>query len=115
MECSAKSIDDVVVVSVSGRVDHKSSREFEAVLKPHLDVCIAGDRRKMVIDLAGVDYMSSAGLRVLMMAARTGTQHKARIVVAALQPTIEEVFRISRFNLVLQVHPSVQEAVAALA
>jgi phosphoribosyl 1,2-cyclic phosphodiesterase len=61
MECSAKSIDDVVVVSVSGRVDHKSSREFEAVLKPHLDVCIAGDRRKMVIDLAGVDYMSSAG------------------------------------------------------
>ena len=114
MECRSQLIADVLVISVSGKIDHKSAGDFEAALKPYLDGCAAGDHSQIVVDLADVDYMSSAGLRVLMVAAKTGANHQARIVVAALQPTIEEVFKISRFDLVLKVYPSVNEAVAAL-
>src|SRR5438046_5355941 len=82
-------------------------------LKSGLDAYIAsshagGDR--LVLDFSQVDYISSVGLRVLMLAGKEIREHGGSIVVAALQPVVREIFEISRFNLVFQCFGSVREA-----
>jgi anti-anti-sigma factor len=110
MEFSSEKISDVTLLKIQGRVDHNTAKDFENALKPHLDRCISGEQKKIIIDLNGVDFMTSAGLRVLMIAAKTCDKHKADIAVAALQPGIQEIFKISRFDLVIKTFPTVESA-----
>jgi anti-anti-sigma factor len=109
MECRAQKIVDVLLVQVAGRIDHNTARAFEEALLPLLDNSPAGGQ-KVVLDLSGVAYMSSAGLRVLTLAAKQCRQHNGTIVIAALSPWLQEVFRISRFETIFTVFKSVPEA-----
>jgi anti-anti-sigma factor len=68
----------------------------------------------VVLDFADVEYISSAGLRVLMIAAKQMRARDAKIAVAALQPMVAEIFAISRFDRVLEVFPSVRSALEQL-
>ena len=63
-----------------------------------------------VVDFAGVEYISSMGLRVLMVAAKQLRARGMRIAVAALTPVVKEIFDIARFNHVTEVFPSVRAA-----
>ena len=65
----------VLIVSVSGRIDHITSEEFTKSLDPLLDQCTQG-HPSILLDFSGVDYISSAGLRVLMMASRRAKAQK---------------------------------------
>ena len=67
----------------------------------------------VVLDLSALEYVSSAGLRCLMLASRQAKAQHGRISVAALQPMVSEIFTISHFNLVFQTFPTVREALAA--
>ena len=64
---------------------------------------------------AGVEYVSSVGLRVLMLAAKQVTAQNGRIVIAALTPVVSEVFQISRFDLIFSVFDTLDSALVALA
>jgi anti-anti-sigma factor len=103
---------DVVVLSPKGRVDHATAEALKTSLAPHLALCAEG-RDHVVLDLAGVDYISSAGLRVLMLAAKQAKAQHGFLAVAAVQPLVQEILEISKFTLLLRVLPSVREAVAA--
>jgi anti-anti-sigma factor len=103
---------DVVVLSLKGRVDHASAEGLRADLAPHLARCAAGQDH-LVLDFAAVDYISSAGLRVLMLAAKQAKAQNGFLAVAAVQPLVQEILEISKFTLVLRTLPSVREAVAA--
>ena len=112
MELAPRRFADAVVVSPAGRVDQSNVEAFQAALAPHLQQCAAGADR-VVLDLSGLEYISSAGLRVLMLAAKQCKAQKGTLLVAGLQPLVREIFEISKFNLVLKIVPSVQEALAA--
>lgn len=79
----------------------------------HLAEC-RGDRNSLVLDFGGVDYVSSVGLRALMLAAKQVKAQSGRIAIAALTPMVAEVFQISRFNLVFSTFETVEGAVAGL-
>ena len=64
-------------------------------------------------DLSGVDYISSVGLRVLMIAARRMREAQATLALADLQSVVAEIFAISRFDKVIDVQPSVRAALQA--
>ena len=66
----------------------------------------------LVLDFAGVDYISSVGLRVLMIAARQMRAAQAQLSVAALQSVVAEIFSISRFDKVLAVSATLEDALA---
>ena len=68
----------------------------------------------IVLDLSGLEYVSSAGLRCLMIAARESKSRAGRILVAAMQPVVAEIFQISRFNLVLEVFPTLRDALGSV-
>jgi anti-sigma B factor antagonist/stage II sporulation protein AA (anti-sigma F factor antagonist) len=109
VEFSSRRLADVIVAAPVGQFDHLSAQQLQAALTPILDEAVAG-RTPVVLDFSGVDYISSMGLRVLMMAAKQMRAANARICVAALQPVVEEIFDIARFKHVLEAFPSVRAA-----
>lgn len=109
MDVSSRRYNDVVVAVPAGRVDHASADALQQALAP----TVAGDAA-LVLDFTDVDYISSVGLRVLMMASRQVRARQARIAVVALQPVVREIFEIARFQHVVEVFASVREALAAL-
>ncbi len=111
MQISTHQFADTLVVTPAGRIDHRSAAELEATLLPLL--ASAAERRgALVLDFAEVEYISSVGLRVLMIAARQMRAAQARLSVAALQTVVAEIFTISRFDKVLVVHATLDEALA---
>ncbi|HMO46231.1 MAG TPA: STAS domain-containing protein [Rubrivivax sp.] len=111
MHIATQQFADTLVVTPSGRIDHRSAAELEAALAPLLDSA-AARRGALVLDFSGVDYISSVGLRVLMLAARQMRAAQARLAVAALQSVVAEIFSISRFDKVLEVHATLEQALA---
>ena len=103
----------VLIVTVSGRIDHTASEEFTKVLDPLLDRCAEG-HPPVLLDFSQVEYISSAGLRVLMMASRRSKAQKGAFAIASLQPMVQEVFAISRFNLIVPCYVSVDSACKVL-
>jgi anti-anti-sigma factor len=101
------------VVSPRGRLDHENCDAFQNDLATELDAC-AQESATLVLDLSGMEYVSSAGLRCLMIAAKQAAARKGRVVVAAPQPVVAEILQISRFNLVLPVFGTTREAVASV-
>lgn len=112
MEVSDKREGNVVVLSAAGRIDHQTADAFQNALEPHLANC-AADGDSLVIDLAEVNYVSSVGLRALLLASKKASARKGKIAVAGMQPTVAEVFRISRFDSILPAYESVSAAVEA--
>jgi anti-anti-sigma factor len=113
MEIKNKSYGDILVLSPEGRIDHANSEDFRNSLVPFVDRCKSGGER-IVLDLAGVDYISSAGLRCFMLAEKQAKSQGGTIVVAAMQPVVKEIFEISRFTLVFDTFSAVQEAIGKL-
>ena len=109
MEFSSRRLADVVVVAPVGQIDHPNAQKLQQALAPLLDQ-VAAARAPLVIDFSGVEYISSMGLRVLMVAAKQMRGANARIAVAALRPVVEEIFDIARFRHVLEVFPSLRAA-----
>jgi anti-anti-sigma factor len=102
---------DAVVVSPAGRIDHASAAGFEAALTP-LIAQAASRQGAVVLDFSGIDYISSVGLRVLMVAAKAMREHQAPLLIAELQSLVAEIFTISRFDRVLTVVPALDDAFA---
>ena len=113
MPVSHRNYADARAVMPTGRLDHGNCESFRGELAVHLDACAASGER-LVLDLAGLEYVSSAGLRCLMLAAKEASARKVRMVVAGMQPVVAEIFQISRFHLVFDVFPTVRDALAAL-
>ena len=114
MELTSSKLGSVRVLHVHGRLDHAHAKAFETALAPHLVDCSpAGE--PVVLDFANVVYISSVGLRVLLLAAKQVKAQQGRIAIAALTAIVTEVFQVSHFNLVLKVFPDVASAAAELA
>ena len=113
MELSSSYLGSVHVLAVHGRLDHAHANEFETALTPHLATCTAAGA-PVVLDFSNVVYISSVGLRVLLLAAKQVKAQQGRIAIAALTPIVAEVFQVSHFNLVLKVFADVAAAAAEL-
>ena len=114
MELSSSNLGPVCVLHVEGRLDHAHARAFETGLAPYLLDCTAAGS-PVVLDFAKVPYISSVGLRVLLLAAKQVKAQQGCIVIAALTSNVSEVFEVSHFNLVLKVFPDVAAAAADVA
>ncbi|HVQ78221.1 MAG TPA: STAS domain-containing protein [Candidatus Binatia bacterium] len=113
MDLSPKRFADTMVVFPVGRIDLANYEEFKAALWPHVDSCrVGGDA--LVLDLSGVDYISSAGLLALMLASKQITSQGGALVITGLQPFVREVFEVSRFSALLDIAPSTRAALARI-
>jgi len=113
VQFSSLRLADVVVAVPAGQIDHPNAERLEQALAPILDAA-APHRCALVLDFSRVEYISSMGLRVLLMAAKQLRAQNARIAVASLQPVVKEIFEIARFNHILEVFTDVRAALEQL-
>ena len=109
MKLTTREQSGILIASAVGRIDHISSEGFATKLAPLIKDCLPG-KPALLLDFSGVDYISSAGLRVLMMTSRQVKAQQGIFAIAALQPLVQEVFAISRFNLIIPCYISVEAA-----
>jgi anti-sigma B factor antagonist len=99
------------VVVVHGEVDSSTASLLDkAVADAAQRAAESGGDAVVVVDLTEVSFMDSAGLRVLVMAGRT-TDVTVKVVVGS--PELKRLLRISALDTVLDVHPSLDDALAA--
>lgn len=115
MALASKQFGNVLVLKVVGRLDQDNCDVFRDDLGLHLRLPTPAPLTQnappaIVLDLAELEYISSAGLRCFMLAAKETKSRDGRIVVAALQPMVAEIFQISRFDLLIPVFPTLRAA-----
>lgn len=106
MEISERKVGDVCVVGLNGRLDSGTSDS----LAQRLHLLIDGGERRLVIDGEQLDYISSTGLRVLLVAAKQLKATDGRIVLSSLRPHILEVFEIAGFTSIFPVYGNTDQA-----
>lgn len=109
MEVKEQRHGNVTVLGLIGRLDSLTCRAFEGQLLGTL-----GDSSAVVVDCAGMEYISSAGLRVLLMAAKQARSAGGQLALATLQDNPREVFEISGFAAIFSIYPTLEEALAAV-
>jgi len=111
MEIRTRRVNDVLVVDMVGRLDSRSSGPVSTELN---EIAQRGER-KLVLNIAGVEYMSSAGLRALLVAAKLVEVHEGALKICTPSPGVRRVMEVSGIGSLLHLCASEQEALAALA
>jgi anti-sigma B factor antagonist len=101
--------NDVWTVSPQGRLDLPAARAIEDSLNELLD---AG-RGRVVVDLAEVGYVASAGLKALLTALRRARLQDGDVRLASLTTRVREVFEMAGFDQVFSIYGNVDEAIAS--
>jgi anti-sigma B factor antagonist len=109
MNIETRELKHVSVVKISGRVNSVTAPEVETVLHDLID----SDRHQVVLDLQEVEYMSSAGLRVLVTALKAAQKSGGDLKLAQLAVRVKEVLDLSGLTPIFNVYRDVVEAVGA--
>ena len=99
---------DVFIFGLSGKLDATTSKAFEERV-----LAVTASERQLVVDLSGLDYVSSAGLRVFLLAAKRLNGSNGKMVLCSLKEPVREVFDIAGFLSVFPVYSSYDEAVTS--
>jgi anti-sigma B factor antagonist len=105
--------DNVLILHPCGRIDYDASSEFQKELVT--SICDATDRKiDLIVNCAEVQYVSSAGLRAFMFAARVAQLGRVTLTLCCLQGPVSSVFEISGFTRLLSVKDTEAEAIASI-
>jgi anti-anti-sigma factor len=102
--------DKATILVIEGRIDSASSAELEKRLAALIET---GGVKDILLDFGAMDYISSAGLRVLLMAAKKTGKLGGKVVLSGLCANVKEVFDISGFSNIFGIYLSQEEAYAA--
>jgi anti-sigma B factor antagonist len=109
MNIEMRELKHVSVAKVSGRVDSATAPELEKALLGLLDA----ERSQIVVDLQETDYMSSAGLRVLVAMHKAAKKNGGGLCLAQPSARVQEVLDLAGLTPVFAVYPDVVEAVGS--
>ncbi len=102
--------DSVLSVFPSGRLDGLTVGEFEEQVRENSAV----EDQLLLIDFSSVEYISSAGLRVLLILAKSMGSAESKFALCALSDSIMDVFRISGFDQIMSIYKDREEALASI-
>ncbi len=101
----------VLLLHLTGRLDSLNSSHIESDFLSH----IKNSSGPILINLHGLDYMASAGLRLILMAAKQAKAQNLDFALCGLQPHVHHVFEISGFFNIMTAYPDQEAALQALA
>ena len=87
-----------LIVRVAGRMDTTTAPAVEAELKNSI-----GDIEKLVLDFSELEYISSAGLRVILSTQKTMNKQGGEMVIRNVNETISEIFDVTGFSDILTI------------
>ena len=101
---------DTLVAKAEGRIDGTNAREFQ----DDLDSVIEEGDRAVILNFQDLMYISSAGIRVVLMTAKTLQRREALFALCSLSEPVREIFEVSGFDKIIPIHASQDEAISAL-
>lgn len=109
MEIQDEQVDEVTVITLKGSIDALTAPQ----ITDHIRALVNQGRIKLVADLSGVDYTSSAGLRVLLGAIKDTRSQSGDMRLAGVQPDVLKVLTLSGFTNILKMFDDVASASAS--
>lgn len=106
MDIATSQENGVNVVKLSGRFDAQSAGQVDEGLQK----AVADGGNKLLIEMTGVEYISSAGLRVLLSTAKRINASAGKLALCGLQPYVLEVFDVAGFTSIFQIQPNLAAA-----
>ncbi len=110
MEITQENINDVAIVSLKGRLNVTTTSELEQVF----NTLFEENRAKVLVECRELEYISSAGLRVLLTAAKQFKKISGEIALAGLSQNVKQVFEISGFTSIFTIYTTRDEAVKSM-
>jgi len=110
MELSGELAGDVLVLTPEGRIDGSNSADFQSAVMERIDE----GSESILLDFASISYISSAGLRAVLILAKKLNQMKGKFALCSMQQSVQSVFEVSGFVKIIDVHPGREEALAAM-
>jgi len=107
MEITEERRADVLILRVIGKLDASTSKALEDKILP----MISSNQAKLVVDLSQLDYISSAGLRIFLLAAKRMDASKGKMTLCSLKDSVKQVFDIAGFSSFLSLSGSTEEAI----
>jgi anti-sigma B factor antagonist len=98
--------DAINIFKLAGRLDSNTSQEFE---KTVFDA-ISNGSKHMIFHFKDIDYISSAGLRVILKATKALKREEGKILLCDMQDYVKEVFEIAGFDALLPIVPTIDDA-----
>jgi anti-anti-sigma factor len=111
MELTEEARGGVTVVTARGRLDSASSAMFAERLG-HL---VAGAQPRLVVDFAKVDFVSSVGLRAVLIIMKKIKAAGGMFALCAVQDPVRDVLDITGFTTMIAIHPELASALATMA
>ncbi len=109
MELSTQIVNSVTVIAVVGEVNAATAPELDRLIREQQ----AQGRYRLVIDLSRADYVSSAGMRVLLVGGKTCRRQGGDLRLAGLPAPVREVLDMAGFTSLFEIREDVAAAVAS--
>ncbi len=106
MDIIEKRLNEIIVFKLNGNLNSNTSPELE----DKIFEAIKNESKNMILDFEDLDYISSAGLRVIMKAAKNLKQSEGMIVLCSMQDYVKEVFEIAGFDAYLPIVSTMDDA-----
>lgn len=110
MEISTETSNGALIARAEGRIDGANARDFESAVQTAVRDCEGA----FIIDCENLSYISSAGLRAILLIAKTLGKRQVKFALCSLSDPIAEIFQISGFDQIISTHSSRDEALAAV-
>ena len=111
MNVRIEALAEATYVTPEGRLDFDAAPGFQEAVERVLSSA-GKSSTAVIIDGTGLEYVSSAGLRAFLLAARSAQRSGIAFALCALQPAVREVFELSGFNRIIPVHADRASALA---
>ena len=109
MKIETRNIYDVLVVDMAGQLDTSTSGDAS----DQMVKIVQGDSKQIVLNLDGLEYVSSAGLRVILLSAKLLQAGRGELKICHANGIVKDVLETSGFNSLLHIYDTEKDAVAA--
>ncbi len=110
MDVTSNQTEKALIITADGRLDTTTAADFESKC---MEIISSGDKN-IVIDLKGIEYISSAGLRSILSVGKKVRSDGGNLVFCNLRGMVREVFEISGFSSIFTIHDTREQALEAL-
>ena len=106
MEIKQQKRDNVSILELIGRLDANTAGQLEKTLIPMIE----SGEKSIILDFSNLEYISSAGLRILLLAAKMQKKSQGKIILCAMKDFIREIFEIAGFTPIFTICDSLELA-----
>jgi len=107
LEINAEEIDKIIILRLLGRLDASSS----PLLQNRLNILLKDAHNRVLLDFSNIDYLSSAGLRVLLSFSKKYKENKKKMSIFSVTEDVMDIIKLTGFDKILDIYKNEKEAI----